>query len=269
MAFVSREVLPGIWQIQDAMGVCMTLLVGERRALLVDTGYGLENVADCVRAVTKKDFTVLLTHGHHDHVLGARWFERVYLCAEDIPVYQTYTSLSQRLRVLESAKEKGILTDAAAYWDAALPEPLPLRETRFDLGGLTAEVILCPGHTPGSCVVWAPERKLLLTGDDWNLCTWLFFPEALPVQAYHANVSALLSLPFEQILCSHQPGLHSRRRFEAFVQSLTDDAMLAAPLCDTGAEKGIMTACLSLPDGQILVFDREKMLRYAAVSGGN
>ena len=45
MAFQSIEILPGVWQIQDNMGVCMTLLCGEDQALLIDTGYGLEDVA--------------------------------------------------------------------------------------------------------------------------------------------------------------------------------------------------------------------------------
>ena len=36
----------------------------------------------------------------------------------------------------------------------------------IDLGGLTAQIIEAPGHTPGSAVVYVPERKLLLSGDD-------------------------------------------------------------------------------------------------------
>ena len=40
--FTAREVLPGVHHIQDAMGVCMTLLTGEARALLVDTATGMD-----------------------------------------------------------------------------------------------------------------------------------------------------------------------------------------------------------------------------------
>ena len=42
MAFEWKEALPGVFHIRDGMGVCMTLLRGEKRALLVDTGYGAE-----------------------------------------------------------------------------------------------------------------------------------------------------------------------------------------------------------------------------------
>ena len=48
MAFTVHAVMPGVWHIVDCMGVCMTLLEGENAAMLVDTGYGIEDVADGV-----------------------------------------------------------------------------------------------------------------------------------------------------------------------------------------------------------------------------
>ena len=38
-------------------------------------------------------------------------------------------------------------------------------ETRFDLGGCTAEILLTPGHTPTNLSVWIPEDRVLYTGD--------------------------------------------------------------------------------------------------------
>ena len=70
MGFTAREALPGVWHIQDPLGVCMTLLAGEERSLLIDTGYGLEDVAAFVRTLTDRPLTVLLTHHHHDHAHG-------------------------------------------------------------------------------------------------------------------------------------------------------------------------------------------------------
>ena len=67
--FTSQEVFPGIFHITDAMGVSFTLLTGSERALLIDTGYGLEDAAAYVRSVTSRPVDVLLTNGHHDHAL--------------------------------------------------------------------------------------------------------------------------------------------------------------------------------------------------------
>lgn len=52
MGFQHFEFRPGVFHIQDAMGVCMTLLCGKDRALLVDTGYGLEDVGAYVKTLT-------------------------------------------------------------------------------------------------------------------------------------------------------------------------------------------------------------------------
>ena len=123
MSFESREFWPGVWQIQDNMGVCMTLLCGEEQALLIDTGYGLEDVAAYVRTLTDMPLSVMLTHGHHDHALGARWFDRVYLAKADFPVYETYTNEHWRRHVLTGARDKGIAVDEDAFLSAKMPAP--------------------------------------------------------------------------------------------------------------------------------------------------
>ena len=258
MAFTFHEFSPGVTHIQDAMGVCMTLLTGADRALLVDTGYGTEDVYAFVRTLTDLPLTVLLTHGHHDHALGARWFDEVYLLPEDNNVYWTYTAQEQRKMVLQSAREKGVPVDEQAFLSADMPRPRAIAPGDEDLGGLTARIISCPGHTPGSAVVYVPERELLLTGDDWNPCTWLFFPEALCVQDYRRNMRKLLKLPFGSVLCSHQHKLFSRFLLDQFLEYLSDECLSAAPPVDTGKGRGVMTAEARLPMDQILVFDKAK-----------
>ena len=257
MSFTAREVLPGVRHIQDGMGVCMTLLTGGERALLVDTGYGLENVAAFVGTLTDLPVTVVLTHHHHDHALGARWFPETLMFPEDRADWPVYTGPEQRRRVLEAAQSKG-LTAEGDLLAAEIAAPRALEEGAIDLGGLTAEVIRCPGHTPGSAVIWVPERRLLLTGDDWNPCTWLFFPAALPAHDYLRNMRGLLALPFEQVLCSHQPGPYPREALETFLASLTDDALRAAQPVDIPPYGAIDTRQATLPDGQALVFDWAK-----------
>lgn len=258
MAFTCGAVLPGIFHIQDAMGVCMTLLTGQERALLVDTGYGTEDVYAFVRSITSLPLTVILTHGHHDHALGARWFDEVYLLPEDNGVYWTYTGLEQRKLVLQSARDKGVQVHADAFLRAEMPRPRALMPGDADLGGMTARIIACPGHTPGSAVIYVPERDLMLTGDDWNPCTWLFFPEALCAQDYRRHMRQVQKLPFGHVLCSHQPVLFSRVQLDCFLEYLTDECLSAAPSVDTGKSRGICTAEAQLPMEQVLVFDRAK-----------
>ena len=139
-----------------------------------------------------------------------------------------------------------------------MPAPEALDESEAELGGLTAWIIACPGHTPGSAVVYVPEYELLLTGDNWNPCTWLFFPEALSAQAYRRNMRQLRTIPFGRLLCSHQFGLYRRIQLDVFMEYLTDDRLKAAKAVDTGDRMGVKTAAVQLPMKQIFVFDREK-----------
>ena len=257
MSFHASQVLPDVWQIADPMGVCCTLLVGREQALLVDTGYGLDDLPTFVRTLTDRPLRVLLTHGHHDHALGAKDFPEVWLFPEDRPVYDTYTREPWRGRATDSARRNGIALDRDAFLAAAMPDTLPPPET-VELGGLIPRIMRCPGHTPGSAVVWVPERALLLTGDDWNPVTWCFFKEALPVWAYRENVRKLAALPFQNVLCSHRESLWSREDFTSFIDGLTDERIREAEPSEEGAEQGIDTVTAHPAPGQILVFDRAK-----------
>jgi len=249
------EVTAGVYHIRDAMGVFTTLLVGGERALLMDTGYGIENLLSFVHTITDKPLTVLLTHAHHDHALGARCFEKVYLFAEDHEAYRYYTDLPMRTSVMNQALSNHIsLPDD--FLTAPIPSPLALHEGPMDLGGLTADIRLCPGHTPGSAVVFIPERRLLLTGDNWNPCTWLFFPEALPAEEYRSNMLALMDLPFDHVLCSHREPLWPRSALEDYLNGLTDDALRAARPVDMN--RPIDTREAVPAPGQQLIFDYSK-----------
>lgn len=253
-----QQVLPGVYHIQDPMDVCMTLLVGSRRALLVDTGYGLTDVRAFVRTLTDLPLQVVLTHAHHDHAAGAVWFDRVWVHRDELPCYALYTDREHRRNVARQAREKG-LSVPDDYADRSVAEAAVLETDELDLGGLTARLHPCPGHTPGSLVVEVPERGLLLSGDNWNPCTWAFFPETPGVTVLRRNMRRVLELPFTQVLCSHQPCLFPRRKIDDFYARLTDEALLAAPAVDMGWP--VDTHCLKMDDGQFIVFDRAKVQR--------
>ena len=258
MSFEVNRVCPGVMHIRDAMGVCMTLIEGTQAALLVDSGYGTEDVAAFVRTLTDKPLTVLLTHNHHDHSLGSRWFDKTLMFSEDMAEWPIFTGEAKRRVVLGQAIGKGLpVTEVDFLWGECRM-PLPMSQGNYNLGGITAEVIPCPGHTPGSCVVYVPERKLLLTGDDWNPCTWLFFEAALPVRQYRENVRRLLLLGFTHVLCSHQLECFPRSKFEAFLAGLTDETLDASKPVTIGNYEHINTYQADVAEGQILVFDWNK-----------
>lgn len=258
MNFETNHVFPGVTHIRDEMGVCMTLIEGEKAALLVDTGYGTENVAQFITSLTNKPVTVLLTHNHHDHALGARWFEKTVMFPQDMKEWSAFTGEAKRRVVFGQAISKGLKVQEDDFLSGECRMPFALQEGTLDLGGISVQIIHCPGHTPGSCVVYIPVHKLLLTGDDWNPCTWLFFDAALGVQAYRENLRRLQALPFTHVLCSHQLALYPREAFDAFADHLTDDVLKAAIPVKIGGNEHIDTRQANVAEGQILVFDWAK-----------
>ena len=69
--FVLNEITDGIWFISDKTGVNCYLVDGETKSLLIDTGWGLGNLAELIHSITSLPIEVVFTHGHPDHVNGA------------------------------------------------------------------------------------------------------------------------------------------------------------------------------------------------------
>lgn len=224
--FTARQLMPSVFHIADPLGVHATLLKGGQRALLFDAGHGIHDLCDYVRGLTGLPVTLVLSHGHHDHALGAIHFPEALILPEDLQVVQAYTSDPVRERV---AKRAALTPEATQkYRQAPMPRLKAPEEDVFELGGLSAQLLRMPGHTPGSAALYVPQLKLLLTGDNWNPVTWLFFPEALPAEAYAASMRGVQALPFKWALTPHHGRLIRRGLMERYIQGLTREAFSRA-----------------------------------------
>ena len=252
----------GIWQIWDAMGVGMTLIAGDERALLFDVGYGLWDIEAAVSGLTDKPLTVVLSHAHHDHALGVlRLGQTVGSSEADLPFLSIYTASAQRRRILDAAQSKRMMPDdwaAQHYLEAPFPQAVPLESNIFDLGGLCLRVISLPGHTPGSIGLLCEKSGLLLAADSWNPQTWVFFPECSPVAVYRQSLRSLLDLSFGRVLVSHDPKPRPAARLRDYITGLTDEALDGAePWTIEGHEAVFTRRCYPIA-GSPLIFDRDK-----------
>ena len=136
---------------------CVILWEDPAAAWIVDPGAEPEAVN---AFLDKKGLTpalVLLTHGHFDHIgaldgLLARFPDLpVHVGPGDVPMI----GHPQNAWPPDYEAVKKPATLVADLVDGA----------RLTAGGLTAQVIATPGHTPGGACFLFAEQKLLLTGD--------------------------------------------------------------------------------------------------------
>ena len=235
----------------------MYLVEGDERAALLDTGSGFGSLRDCVEGLTDKPVTVLLTHGHTDHALGAAEFPEAFMSPLDEAVYAKHSGMTFRAR--SGAMWPGY---ARLLQEQILP-PMPFEKMRplhpgdrFDLGGVSVECCACPGHTPGSLVFLLPEEGMLLLGDACNDWTFLFDEFASPIKDYRAALTALEAQTagrYDRVLLSHGDGegvpdmiarvvavcddVLARRSDEQPFEFLGDEGLLAKACGPDGARR--------------------------------
>lgn len=195
--------------IKSLNGEFVYLILGEERALLIDTCVGVGNLRQFVDSLTELPLTVALTHGHIDHAMGAPEFEEVYLNPLDIPIYQRQCSKEERMGYLSGGLGEEL---AQAYSDTLL-EAAPdyafkelVDGQQFDLGGIHISAHAFPGHTPGMMAFLIEEEGILILGDACNNSTFLFDDDASDVETYQSSVrdaKKLFKDRYQQIFISH------------------------------------------------------------------
>lgn len=199
-----RQIEPDIWQISDVLDDRAYVVVGESSAVLVDTTIGYGDLAEVVRGITTLPLTVLLTHNHYDHTGGVGWFEEACISRLEMPFLQREEQ--RAMRVHEHMLKHGDAQPDVAFAarDGGKPRYRAIGEgDRLDLGGLTVEAVLLPGHTPGSMGYLVRERRVLLSGDAVTPIMCLFFEENQGIQTYRATIAKMSTLDFECFYTGH------------------------------------------------------------------
>lgn len=186
----SEKINEKMTAIRSMTGEIMYLVEGKEKAVLVDTCLGVGHLRKFVENLTDKPITVLLTHGHVDHALGAPEFDEVYMNSADIEVYEKMSPLEERIGYIQA--NLGGNLPAFTEEDYVKPSPADFKKLTdgqsFDLGGVHIEVYALPGHTHGTMVMLIPEDRALILGDACNNSTFLFDENSLSVNEYRENL---------------------------------------------------------------------------------
>ena len=195
--YTSEPIDEAITAIRSKTGEILYLIEGSKRTVLIDTCIGIVGLKEYVNKIRKAQtpLTILLSHGHIDHAMGAPEFEECFLNSKDIPLYQSQCSIQERRGYASMGiGEEAWKLSESAFVPATPDYPfLPLAEEMvFDLGGISVEVYEVSGHTQGCMAFLIPEKEILITGDACNNSTFLFDDVCCSVSKYQTNIKALL-----------------------------------------------------------------------------
>ena len=198
-----------IYEPHQSEEVISYLIVGEKKALLFDTGMGISDIKKVVTALTRLPIIVLNSHTHDDHVGGNWEFDTIYAMDTD---FTRKNAQGSRDDAQEEVAPDQICGTLPKGFDPKKYETRPWKITaymhdgdKFDLGGRTIEVIATPGHTPDAISLIDRANGLLFTGDTYYPAPiWLFRPET-DLDAYAASIRRLsaLSSQVKTVLGAH------------------------------------------------------------------
>lgn len=210
LTFQTEKVTARVTRIFAFATELMYLVEGDDKAVLLDTGSGIGSLKHCVEQLTDKPVTVLITHGHVDHAMGAWEFNDVYMSHKDQEIYMEHADMNFRKEGFIQLSN-GIIPDGEDIIPSApFSHFKDLKGgDRFDLGGITVEIYDCPGHTKGSVVMLIKEERALLLGDACNYFTFLFDDYSTSVTEYEASLKKLqkeVSGKYDTVYLSHGNG---------------------------------------------------------------
>ncbi len=199
--FEVYRVVPQVFAIYEphqAEETISYLIVGEKQALLFDTGMGISDIRKVTGELTHLPIVVLNSHTHDDHVGGNWQFETVYGMDTD------FTRTNAKGSRQDAQEELGpgmICGDLPKGFDPKAYATRPWKISRFlhdhdkiDLGGRTLEVVSTPGHTPDAIALLDRAHGLLFSGDTYYPAPiWLYRPET-NLDDYVASIKRLAAL---------------------------------------------------------------------------
>lgn len=225
--FEIEELAPGVHAITEpfhAEHVRSHLVLGEKRALLVDTGMGVGDLRAVIDELTSLPVTVVNSHTHWDHI-GSNWqFDEIAVHeaeADRLPLGVPNERVRRAFapEALVAPLPPGFDPQTAVIRPSMAATLLSGGES-FDLGGRTLDVIHAPGHSPGGIVLLDRANGLLFSTDVAYAGPLYAFGEDADFTVYRQTLSLLADLT--PLLTAVFPSHNAARIEPAMLMAMRD-----------------------------------------------
>lgn len=183
------------------------LVCGRERAVLIDAGLGVSDISAVVGKLTALPVTAVLTHAHWDHIGGLCHFSRIAVHEAEKDWLNGHfplplSAIRENLTYVPCRFPVGFDPEAYQIFQGE-PQMILHDGDQLDLGGRILQVIHTPGHSPGHCCFYDPDRQYLFSGD--LICAGrldAFYPTTDPL-LFHESIRKVCTYPITRILPGH------------------------------------------------------------------
>ena len=187
------------WRFEDGF-VRFFLLVGEDKAIMIDSGVNCPDALTMAQTLTDKPIMLLNTHGDGDHTSGTAMFSEIHMHELD------YLGCEVNIRYPQTSLVQANDGDI------------------IELGGRPLKIIHIPGHTKGSIAILDIKNRVLYAGDSVQKGHIYMFGEKRDISSYEQSLDKLIALAAEYdcIYASHDefklPGDYAGKVKEAWIR---------------------------------------------------
>lgn len=208
------------------------VLSGNRYALLIDSGLGIEDISIPVRACTSLPLCVIATHVHWDHIGGYKHFlyhgvqeaEKSWLKQFPLPASLVLQQLTQK--PCEFPDDFNI--NAYQLYQQGAQYILQDGDV-LDLGGRRIQVFHTPGHSPGHMCFYDEAKQYLFTGDLlYHGCLDAYYDTTDPL-AFYQSLKRIMELPVQRYFGAHYQEIVTptyAQEVMTFLEELKDEGQL-------------------------------------------
>ncbi len=170
------------------------VITDEKSTLVVDAPDGM---ADWLKEKGIRPVGLLVTHGHWDHIVDAWAIQQNFKIP--VVVHQDSAPLLEKPSIQ-------LAFNPFYRLQPCQPDDVLTHERNFQISTFNFQLLLCPGHCPGSLCFYLPEEKMLFGGDvlfsggvgRWDL------PGASQKELFESIATKILTLPDEtQVFPGH------------------------------------------------------------------
>ncbi|NLJ40689.1 MAG: MBL fold metallo-hydrolase [Clostridiales bacterium] len=179
---ITERINKKLYCLREVDSVNRYLILGNKRALLIDPGYGYVDFRSEIKGITDLPLVVACTHGDPDHTLGSYFFDEVYLHKADYKYLKRdfdtremrEITIDYRLKKLPGLENEMDINDYLGQTLDNVKFNFITQDHIFDLGDRLIEVIEIPGHSKGSVAFFDKKNKMLFTGDSVSYAEILY-----------------------------------------------------------------------------------------------